>query len=163
MSCVYFSENKDQAVHGCKIYDRCKLTKGGRKYTSCDQCKTRLYMSDKDFADKWIDPLPLTDQRKHTTDALQGMLKGTSAFLVCGGPSGREHLSKLGRRGAFSLAVNNVAGNIVRPQAFVCSDPPRKFSHSIWCDPAIMKFIPTPKLHGRRGELGEKHDGVFQK
>jgi len=61
------------------------------------------------------------------------------------------------------MAVNNVAGHrFVRPQAFVCSDPPNKFSHSIWFDPGIMKFIPIPKLSGGRSRLRVKRGGVFE-
>lgn len=61
------------------------------------------------------------------------------------------------------MAVNNVAGARVRPQAFVCADPPLKFSHCIWRDPAIMKFIPSMKLKGRgKGLLRFKtSDGRF--
>jgi hypothetical protein len=44
----------------------------------------------------------------------------------------------------------------------VCSDPPQKFSHSIWLDPGIMKFVPTPKLNGKRAHLRQKIDGEFQ-
>jgi len=90
-------------------------------------------------------------------------LAGGSAFLVGGGPSANDlPLELMSRRGVFSLAVNNAAGHPrIRPQAFVCSDPPKKFSHSIWFDPAIMKFVPTPKLNGRRSRLRQKINGSF--
>jgi len=73
-------------------------------------------------------------------------------------------MAKLSRRGTFSLAVNNKAGHTkYRPQAFVFSDPPMKFSHSIWLDPAIMKFCPTPKLTGRRNKLRRKDGDTFSR
>jgi hypothetical protein len=60
------------------------------------------------------------------------------------------------------MAVNNSAGHPrIRPQAFVCADPPKKFSHSIWLDPGIMKFVPTPKMTGSRGSLRKKINGEF--
>jgi len=109
------------------------------------------------------DPLEVVDARMHRTDCLKNLLAGRSAFLICGGPSAKPHLDRLNRRGVFSLAVNNSAGSIARPQAFVFSDPPLKFSHSIWQDPAVMKFCPTPKMRSSRNMLREKVDGVFYK
>jgi len=92
------------------------------------------------------------------------MLAGGSAFLVCGGPSATvDKLQKLSERGHFSLAVNNKAGHSpYRPQAFVYSDTSSKFSHSIWNDPAIMKFCPLPKWSGHRAKLSRK-DTVTKK
>jgi len=113
-----------------------------------------------------IDPLKVIDRNRQPTTALRGMLAGRSAFLLGGGPSANDlPLELLSQRGIWSLAVNNMAGHTqVRPQAFVCSDPPSKFSHSIWLDPGIMKLIPTPKLTNRsRGEIRQKlPDGSFQ-
>ena len=92
------------------------------------------------------------------------MLAGRSAFLACGGPSANDlDLDRLNDRGCWTLCVNNMAGHAAfRPQAFVCSDPPSKFSHSIWMDPAIIKFAPQPKMHAGRGALRIKKQGEFQ-
>jgi hypothetical protein len=139
------------------------LAGGTPEIPACDTCTSRLQITDPDFAKKWVDPLEVVDVRRHKTDCLRNLLAGRSAFLVCGGPSGTSNLHKLNRRGVFSLAINNVAGNIVRPQAFICSDPPMKFSHSIWMDPGVMKMVPIPKLSGRREVLREKIDGVFNR
>jgi len=66
-------------------------------------------------------------------------------------------LEQLSYRGHFSLSVNNKAGHTqYRPQAFVYSDDSFKFSHSIWYDPAIMKFCPLPKWNGYRAKLKRK-------
>lgn len=130
----------------------------------CRDCGEALASDDPDFPSRWVDGLTVTDRDRVRTDALRGLLAGRSAFLVGGGPSAnRNDLSKLNRRGAFSFCVNNVAGHpAFRPQAFVCADPPSKFSHSIWLDPAIMKFVPTPKLLRSRGKLRRKTpDGSF--
>lgn len=59
------------------------------------------------------------------------------------------------------MAVNNMAG-FYRSQAFICADPPSKFHNGIWIDPAVMKFIPLPKLHGNRGNLREKVGDEFK-
>lgn len=111
------------------------------------------------------DPLIVIDRhRTNVSDALRDTLAGSHVFLLGGGPSANDlPLELLSRRGIWTMAVNNVAGHPkVRPQAFVCSDPPQKFSHSIWLDPAIMKFIPTAKMGGRRGNLRQKQkDGTF--
>jgi hypothetical protein len=91
------------------------------------------------------------------------MLAGGSVFLACSGPSANNlPLEELNRRGIWTMCVNNMAGHErFRPQAFVCSDPPLKFSHSIWFDPGIEKWVPTPKMSGSRVKLKEKRDGEF--
>ncbi len=126
----------------------------------CNGCKARL----EGFGSQWKDPLVVLDRDREQTHSLRNLLAGRSAFLLCGGPSANdEPLELLVSKGMWTLAVNNVAGHPrVRPQAFVCSDPPCKFSHSIWLDPGIMKFIPTPKLTNRgRGQLRKKENGEF--
>lgn len=81
--------------------------------------------------------------------SLRDLWRPNPAFLVCGGPSLKTlDLSRLKERGIMSLGVNNVAA-FAPVRAFVCSDPPEKFSSNIWLDPAIMKLIPVPKLTKR--------------
>lgn len=154
--CVYYLGN------GCRIFGKCDPVREDANGRCCLSCTSILRLEDSDFSKKWIDPLEVTDVRGTKTDALRHMLQGRPSFLVCGGPSAKPYLSELNRRGVFSLAVNNAAGNTVRPQAFVCSDPPVKFSHSIWLDPGVMKFVPSPKLStGRRGRLRRKEGNEF--
>lgn len=130
----------------------------------CDDCRTRLRIDDPQFLDRWQDSLVILNRQRLKTRDLRNLIAGCPAFLLCGGPSANDQpLEKLSGRGMWSLAVNNMAGHPrIRPQAFVCSDPPSKFSHSIWLDPGIMKFVPTPKLtSNRRGSLRKKIDGMF--
>jgi hypothetical protein len=131
----------------------------------CGDCPSKLCIADPKFLNKWKDPLEVTDRRgNRATEVLRDLIAGGSAFLMGGGPSANDlPLELLSTRGMFTLAVNNVAGHPrVRPQAFVCSDPPKKFSHSIWLDPGIMKFAPSAKLGGRRNRLRLKRDGKFE-
>ena len=95
---------------------------------------------------------------------LRGMISSKSVFLIGGGPSiNALPLELLAKKGVWSLAINNVAAHPrIRPQAFIAADPPEKFSHSIWADPGIMKFIPIQKLGGQRGNLRRKIDGQFE-
>jgi len=142
----------------------CKLIGKGRKIIVCKNCKDRLTIEDKDFSKKWADPLQVTTRDKIPTDHLRSLLVGGTAFLLAGGPSTNEQpLECLSERGHFSLAINNMGGHPrIKPQAFVCSDPPCKFSHSIWLDPGIMKFVPIPKLSGGRAKLHRiTEDGEF--
>lgn len=137
----------------------------GRSCSEGDGCGDRLDPADPKFLSRWRDPLVVLDRRRQpASDVLRGLLAGRSAFLMGGGPSANDlPLELLSRRGTWTMAVNNCAGHPrVRPQAFVCSDPPSKFSHSIWLDPAVMKFIPVPKLGGRRARLRQKVDGEFR-
>ena len=112
------------------------------------------------------DPLLVTDRNKDRVN-LSGLLANRpTAFLVCGGPSlNLVDPHQLNQRGLFTMAVNNAAAwSDFRPSAFVCSDPPMKFHSGIWLDPAVMKFIPLPKLKGGRGVLRIKdEDGRFSK
>jgi hypothetical protein len=111
---------------------------------------------------KFQDPLRVTDRQGNDTSVLKNMLCDGNAFLVCGGPSTKQvDFMQLKERGIFSLGVNNVAA-FVPVSAFVCSDPPSKFWDGIFKDPKVMKFLPTPKLRGRRSRIRErKADGEF--
>lgn len=173
MDCAYRStEEEGTTPEGDSVYlcnlkkQNCKLKGTGRKLLVCSSCKDHLSLCEPAFADRWKDPLLVTDRFKASTDALRGMLAGSKAFLLGGGPStDNQPLEMLSGRGFFSLAVNNMAANPrLKPQAFVCSDPPCKFSNSIWLDPGIMKFVPSPKLTGGRANLHRKDEnGDFVK
>jgi len=82
------------------------------------------------------------------------------AFLVCGGPSLLTvDYGRLAERGIASLAVNNAAA-IAPVRAMVYADPPEKFHHGVFFDPAIMKFAPHKHLENRvRAKLA---DGSFK-
>lgn len=69
---------------------------------------------------------------------------GCSAFLVGSGPSlNRLDLTPLARPGTLTLGVNNSA-KILRPHLWACVDKPSRFLPSIWRDPLIAKFVPSP-------------------
>lgn len=111
-------------------------------------------------AQKVDDPLVLCDRFSLPIGhALRGMWAGCAAFYVCGGPSLKQiDLSFLRERGIASMGLNNVAGYApVRAMTF--SDPASKFHHGIFFDPAIIKFVPKPKLSER---VRAKVDGKFQ-
>src|SRR4029453_4334606 len=86
------------------------------------------------------------------------MFRGSSAFLVCGGPSLKTHdLAKLQQRGIVACAVNNAAA-VVRPNLWVSVDDPGNFCDAIWRDPAIWKFVPLCHMEKHftvRNEAGE--------
>ena len=170
--CVYIGDDTgrkegDQMVHACRLHEQCVLgASNSSMMPGCDGCKDRLALDDPKFADRWLDPLIVTDRQRAHTDALRNLLAGGSVFLVGGGPSANDQpLEELNRRGVWSLGINNMAGHSrFRPQAFVCSDPPKKFTSSVWLDPGIMKLVPIPKLRGRRGALRRKlPSGEFEK
>jgi hypothetical protein len=111
------------------------------------------------------DSLVVTDRWLRPTHALRDMLAGGHAFLLCGGPSAQcLPLERLAERGIWSMAINNMAAHPdIRPQAFICGDPPLKFHHNIWSDAGILKFIPTCKLMAKGGRyaLRRKIGHVF--
>ncbi len=158
--CVFHSS---QGVEGVEVSKFCARSEIPPDTRSCDGCPSRLNWGNTGFAEQWEDPLIVLHRNREKTKVLRNLLAGGSAFLIGGGPSANDlSLELFSSRGIFSLAVNNSAGHPkIRPQAMVCSDPPKKFSHSIWLDPAIMKFVPTPKLGGRRARLRKKVNGIF--
>ena len=107
------------------------------------------------------DPLKMYDRDGNPIGhALRDLWHGSAAFYVCGGPSLKEiDLSFLKDRGIVSLGINNVGG-YAPVRAWTFSDPAEKFHHGIFLDPAIIKFVPRPKMHNRvRAKLP---DGRFQ-
>lgn len=163
--CVYLEDNGSNLTYKCYKYEKCVLEGTENNLPRCDSCSQKLKIEDLKFSDRWEDPLHVTDRNKIKTNGIRNLLAGTPAFLIGGGPSANDlSLELLNERGIFSMAINNVAGHPrFIPQAFVCSDPPLKFSHSIWLDPKIMKFTPFPKLSGGRAQLRRKVNGKFEK
>lgn len=164
MKCAYLGEFVGKEKVGQKCYQcnhfQCHVVEGvgAKAVPGCSSCRKKILRSDPKFLEKWQDPLEVIDRTCRYTSSIRNYLSGSSVFLIGGGPSKNElPLEKLATRGVWSLAINNVAGHPrIQPQAFVCSDPPSKFSHSIWFDPNIMKWLPTPKMHRKRGRLKVK-------
>jgi len=70
--------------------------------------------------------------------------QGSTAFLVCSGPSLKDmDLSLLRQRGIVTMGVNN-SWSMFRPDLWVAVDPPGSFCDGGWKDPGIMKFVPMP-------------------
>lgn len=91
--------------------------------------------------------------------------RGRSAFLVLSGPSLNElDLSKLNRRGIFTMGVNN-SWTVHRPNLWTCVDPPNRFVDVGWKDPGIMKLVPVALRRQRLGVMrsdGTKTDSAFK-
>ena len=148
----------------CRRHGECCESADAQRIPCCPRCNDRLPQADPEFARKWRDPLVMFNRELKQCDSLRNLLAGRSAFLACGGPSANDlPLEELNRRGVWTLAVNNMAGHArFRANAFVCADPPMKFSHSIWHDPAIIKLVPRSKMTGQRARIRRKApDGTF--
>ena len=163
--CLHLGRKIDDAEdhYTCYLHGECTIAQETNgKLPCCGSCPNKAVLGTDTFK-RWRDPLGIVGPNNKHTDVLRNMLRGGSAFLVCGGPSLLNvDYMKLRERGVFSLGVNNVAGK-VPVSAFVCSDPPAKFHHGIFYDPKVMKFLPTPKLRGRRGTLRIKQpNGEFK-
>lgn len=92
---------------------------------------------------------PLIIKRKGEPANIAGLWYPYPAFLVCGGPSLKDHpLERLKERGVVSLGVN-LAAAFAPVRAWCFGDPQGKFCHGLFLDPAIMTFAPLPKL-GRK-------------
>lgn len=73
--------------------------------------------------------------------------QGASCFIVLSGPSLLDNdLAELGRRGIFTLGVNN-APTLLRCNAWASIDTPAKFHDGIWRDPGCLKFVNRKFLH----------------
>jgi len=78
---------------------------------------------------------------------LSNLYKGSSAFLICGGPSfNKIDKSKLSNAGFVTMSVNNSVKNY-RPNLWTCVDNPGNFIKSIWLDPKITKFAPINNIN----------------
>jgi len=161
-ACVYLGGEVNKPdpwgkkLRQCYLLGECMLTQATGEIPACDTCRHKLTIDRPEFATTWQDTLAVYDRRGRTTDGLRDVLAGRSIFLAGGGPSANElPLERLGRRGCWTMCINNMAGHArFRPQAMVCTDPPEKFSDAIWRDPQILKFVPTPKLvDPNRGKL----------
>lgn len=163
MDCLYLGEKVNRTedglgIHDCRIHKFCTKTGREPQVASCEHCKQKLTLDSPGLGKHYRDPLTVLDRHLNPTESIRHILAGGSAFLICGGPSAKNlPLERLKNRGLFSLAINNVAGwDRIRPQAFICSDPPSKFHDGIWKDPSMMKLIPIPKLKRKRGGLRRK-------
>lgn len=151
-----------QSIYGCSLHNQCTLLPNHHNLYNCQDCKDRLLPDAPELAQKFIDPLVISTPTGQRTDALRNRLAGVPTFLVCGGASARDlDLAELRRPGIWSLGVNNAAA-AAHTDAFVCADPPAKFSHSIWMDPKMMKFVPEAKLRSNRGGLRRKTLAGFE-
>ncbi|MCE9531543.1 MAG: hypothetical protein K8T89_10545 [Planctomycetes bacterium] len=115
---------------------------------------------------QYLQAPPMLFSRDAHNVFLGDMYRGNAAFLICGGPSLRDHdLSLLQQRGILSLAVNNAAA-VVRPTLWTSVDDPGNFTDSIWRDPGILKFVPlchmekTFRIRDAAGKLVPSTDRV---
>lgn len=149
-------------IHNCDMHGRCVTAGKNNEFASCERCSFMTPPDSEKLATDFVDHLLITGRDKQPTTALRNLIgPSKTAFLVAGGPSSRKlDLRYLEQRGVFSLAVNQMAAHY-NASAFVCSDPPSKFSDAIWMDPTTMKFVPMPKVHAKRGKLRTKVSGQF--
>ncbi len=85
---------------------------------------------------------PMFFNREGATINIDGMYRGSSAFIIANGPSLKNFdLTKLKQPGIVTLGVNNGPAYF-RPDIWTCVDDPSRFIYSIWKDPKIMKIVP---------------------
>ncbi len=88
--------------------------------------------------------------------------QGGQCFLILCGPSlVTLDLHLLGRRGVYTIGVNNSPA-LWRPNGWIFVDPPQKFHESIWLDPAVMKFVNNRFMNDKRILRHRKSDGTFE-
>jgi len=97
--------------------------------------------------------------------AINGLYKGSAAFLCCSGPSLLQHdLNRL--RGLCTLSVNNCPVALRRhggfsPTFWTMTDDVKNFCKSIYTDPKIVKFLPDGKPKHRLFDNNVfKHDSI---
>ena len=113
--CVYMHELQPRTIdgqpaYGCNLHGVCTRLSNKEAKPACSDCNDYMSIRDPNLAERFIDPLRVTDRTKQPTTALRNLLAGGSAFLVCGGPSlSSVEYNRLSERGVFSLGINNVA------------------------------------------------------
>lgn len=111
-----------------------------------------------------INPPPMLFSRDGHNIWLADIYKGSSAFLILGGPSfgnlikskdkirlGDRELSNkdcLNHPGLITMSVNNSPKSF-RTNLWTCVDDPSHFIKSIWLDPKIQKFVPLDHAEKR--------------
>lgn len=111
-----------------------------------------------------INPPPMLFSRDGHNIWLADIYKGSSAFLILGGPSfgnliksknkiqleDRELSNKdcLNYPGLITMSVNNSPKSF-RTNLWTCVDDPSHFIKSIWLDPKIQKFVPLDHAEKR--------------
>lgn len=91
---------------------------------------------------KYIQTPPILFTRDAHNVWLGDIYKGSSAFLILGGPSfAKVNKDLLNKAGVLTMGVNNSVKSF-RPNLWVSVDDPTHFIKSIWLDPKIMKFVP---------------------
>jgi hypothetical protein len=90
----------------------------------------------------YVQPSPLLFNRDALPIFLGDMYKGSSCFLVAGGPSFADvDKEKMARPGVLSMGINNAVKSF-RTNMWISVDNPQNFMKSIWMDPKMMKFCP---------------------
>ena len=104
---------------------------------------------------QYVQPPPMLFNRDGLNIFLGDTFRGSSAFLILGGPSfgelikgesefkGKKVPNKelLNHPGFVTMATNN-APRTFRPNLWTIVDSPESFIKSIWLDPKITKFVP---------------------
>ena len=93
---------------------------------------------------EFYQPCPFFFTRESSQVNLVGNYRGSSAFLICNGPSlasGDYDLSLMKLPGVMTMGINNGAKTL-RPNFWTCVDDPKRFLLSIWLDPTIKKIVP---------------------
>lgn len=105
-----------------------------------------------------INPAPMLFTRDGHNLWMADMYKGSSAFLILGGPSFGDLINEkekielypkkfisnkdcLKYPGILTMSVNNTPKTF-RTNLWTCVDDPSHFIKSIWLDPVIQKFVP---------------------
>jgi len=91
---------------------------------------------------EYYQPSPFFFTRESAVLPLVGIYRGTSAFLICSGPSFASLDKNLLRTpGVWTMATNNASVSF-KTNASITVDDPCRFNASMWLNPFITKFIP---------------------
>lgn len=92
---------------------------------------------------KYVQTPPMIFSRDGHSIWLGDIYRGSSCFLIAGGPSFAEIKNKelLSQPGFITMGMNNSVKSY-RPDLWCCVDSPTHFMKSIWLDPKITKFVP---------------------
>ena len=96
------------------------------------------------ISNEFYQPCPFFFTRESAQVNVIGNYRGSSAFLICNGPSivnGDYDLSLLKLPGVITMGINN-GPKTIRPNFWTCVDDPKRFLLSIWLDPTIQKIVP---------------------
>ena len=156
MNCSYKTSRKEAAQKALEQRkdkpDTSHVKSSGRRLTRAERRQKRkderwaALREDGSRHPADVDPANVVSDRTRRPANVANLFHDSPLFLILSGPSlNLFNHDLLKMRGVVTMGVNNASAH-VKTNMFIHGDPSKKFHHSIWADPSVMKFTPRTNL-----------------